>query len=234
VRQAVLDRPQGLRQLLLPRAVGARPWATEAVAIAAAASSGVAAAIHASVIGPHLEESRLFAAAFAVMAVAQGGWMAGILVGPSRRRYLAGAALNGAVALTWLLSRTVGLPVGPHPGVAEPVGAMDAIATLAELLAVLGSLVLASRIKPGGSRLATPAAPSAPIRVGFALLASGFVASVVPAASSGAHGFGSHACCGPGFVGHLIILAGMLTTLAGVLAVAVRGGTRPSRERRTS
>lgn len=204
------------------------------MALAAAASSGVAAAIHAAAIGPHLEESRLFAAAFAVMAIAQGGWMLLILVGQSRRRYLAGAGLNGTIVLIWLLSRTVGLPVGPHPGVAEPMGAMDAIATLAEVLAVLGSLVLASRVEPATSRLPMPAAPSAPMRVGFALLASGFVASLVPDASPGAHGFGSHACCGPGFVGHLVILTGMLTMLAGVLAVAVRGGTRPSRGRRTS
>jgi hypothetical protein len=204
------------------------------VAVAVAASSGVAAAIHASVIGPHLEESWLFGAVFAVMAVAQGAWMLLILVGPSRRRYLAGAGLNGAVVLIWLLSRTVGLPVGTHPWVAEPVGAMDAIATLAELLAVLGSLVLASRMEPDTSRLSGPPVPSTPIRVGFALLVSGFAASVVPDASPGAHGFGSHACCGPGLVGHLIILAGMVAALAGVLAVAIRGETRPSRGRRTS
>jgi hypothetical protein len=194
----------------------------EAVALAAAVSAGVAAAIHASVIGPHLEESRLYGAAFAAMAIAQGGWMVLILVGPSRGRYMAGARLNGAIALIWLLSRTVGLPVGPDPWVAEPVRAMDIIATLAEVLAVLGSLVLAARMKPDTSRLFRPAVPSAPIRVGFAFLVSGFAAGVVPDAT--------HACCGPGFVGHLIVLAGMIATLAGVLAVAVRGGIRPSRE----
>jgi hypothetical protein len=233
VRQAVLDRAVRLRQPLLPGAAGARPRAAEVVALGAAVASGVAAAIHAAAIGPHLEESRLFAAAFAGMAVGQGGWMVLIIVGPSRRRYLAGAGLNGAIALTWLLSRTVGLPVGPEPWVAEPVGPMDAVATLAGLLAVLGSLVLALKMKPGGTQLPTRIAASVAIRVGFGLLASGFVASVVPP-SPGAHGFGSHACCGPAFVGHLIILAGMLATLAGVFAVAVRGGTRPSTGRRTS
>jgi hypothetical protein len=204
------------------------------VALAAAAASGVAAAIHAAAIGPHLEESRLFAMAFAAMAITQGGWMAGILVAPSPRRYLAGAALNGAVALIWFLSRTVGLPVGPNAGVAEPVGAMDVVATLAELMAVLGSLILASRMDTGSSRALMPTAPSVLIRVGFALLVSGFVASVIPDASPLAHGVGSHVCCGPPLVGHLVILVGMLSTLAGVFAVAVRGGTRPSRGRRTS
>jgi hypothetical protein len=226
VRQAVLDRAVRTRQPLLPRAAGARPRAAEAVALAAAVSSGVAATIHAAATVTHLGESRLFAAAFAAMAIAQGGWMVLIIVGPSRRRYLAGAELNGAVVLIWLLSRTVGLPVGPHPWLAEPIGATDAIATLAELLAVLGSLVLVARMEPNTSRLSGPAVPAALISVGFALLVSGFAASVVPDAT--------HACCGPGFVGHLIILAGMLAALAGVLAVAVRHGRRPSSGRRTS
>jgi hypothetical protein len=234
VRQAVLDPALRLRQPLLPGAAGARPQPLGAVALATAVASGVAAAIHAGAIGPHLEESRLFAGAFAAMAVGQGGWMVLVLVAPSRRRYLTGAGLNGTVILTWLLSRTVGLPLGPQPGLAEPVGAMDVAATLAELLAVLGSLVLASRMDPGASRLSGPAVPSALIRVGFGLLVSGLVASVVSPASPSAHAFGSQACCEPGAVGHLIILTGMLATLAGVLTVAVRGGTRPHRRRRTS
>jgi hypothetical protein len=234
VRQAVLDGALRLRQSPLPGTVGAHPWAIEAVALTAAIASGVAAAIHTGTIGPHLEESRLFAAAFAAMAVAQGGWMVLVLVVPSRRGYLAGAGLNGGIILLWLLSRTVGLPVGPHPGVAEPIGAMDATASLAELVAVLGSLVLASRMNPDSSRLSGLALPSALIRVGFGLLVSGFAAGVVADASTGAHDFGSQACCEPGVVGHLIILAGMLAMLAGVLAVAVRGETRPQRRRRTS
>jgi hypothetical protein len=234
VRLAFLDRAVRLRQPPLTGAAGASPRAMEAVALAAAVASGVAGAIHAGAIGPHLGESRLFAAAFAAMAVAQGGWMVLVLVEPSRRRYLAGGGLNGVVVLIWLLSRTVGLPVGPDPGVAEPVGALDAIATLAELLAVLGSLVLVASMEPDASRLSGPAAPSALIRVGFGLLVSGFAATLVSDASPGAHDFGSQACCEPGVVGHLIILAGMLATLAGVLTVAVRGGTRPQIRRRTS
>lgn len=233
VRQPVLDGALRLRQSPLRGAAGDRPRASEAVALATAVGSGVAAAIHTGAIGSHLEESRLFAAAFAAMAVAQGGWMALVLVKPSRRGYLVGGGLNGGVILIWLLSRTVGLPVGPHPGVAEPVGAMDATATLAELVAVLGSLVLASRMNPDSSRL-VGAPPSALLRVGCGLLASGFAASVVGHASPGVHGVRSQVCCEPGVVGHFIILAGMLATLAGVLTVAIRGGMPPQKRRRTS
>jgi hypothetical protein len=233
VRQAILDRAVRLRQPLLRGAAGTHLRPSGALALVAGAFSGVAAAIHAAAIGPHLEESRLFGAAFAGMAVAQAGWMLMVFVGQSRRRYLAGAALNGAVVLTWLLSRTVGLPLGPHPGVAEPIGPMDAVATLAEVLAVLGSLALARRMRGASSR-AVPPGTSAPLRVGFALLAAGFVATVIPESSPAAHGAGSHPWWGTGLVGHLVILTGMLTALAGVLVVAVRGGTRPSRGRRTS
>jgi hypothetical protein len=233
VRSAVLDRAARLRQPPFPGAAGARPRITEAVALAAAVASGVAAAIHATAIGPHLEESQVFAAAFAAMAVAQGAWMGLILVRPSRRRYLAGAGLNGAVVLIWLVSRTVGLPFGPHPGVAEPVGAMDATATLAELLVVVGSLVLVSRIDPDSPRLTRRPVPSALIRIGFGLLISGFAASLISAASPGAHHPGAHACCEPGAVSYLIILAGMLATLAGFLTVGVLG-RRSLRRRRTS
>jgi hypothetical protein len=234
VKSAVLDRAARLRQPPFPGAAGARPWVTEAVALAAAVASGVAAAIHAAAIGPHLEESGVFAAAFAAMAIAQGGWMGVVLVRPSRRRYQAGGALNGAVVIVWLLSRTAGLPFGPHPGVAEPAGVMDATATVAELLAVLGSLVLVSRIDTDSARLSGPALPSALIRIGFGLLVSGFAASLVSAAPPGGQHLGSHACCEPGAIGHLVILSGMLATLAGVLTVAVRGGSRSQRIRRTS
>lgn len=233
MRPVVLGRAPRLRQPPFPGAAGARPGVTEAVALAAAFASGVAAAIHAAAIGPHLEESRMFAAAFAAMAFAQGGWMGLVLVRPSHRGYQAGAGLNGAVVFIWLLSRTVGLPFGPHPGVAEPVGAMDATATLAELLVVVGALVLVSRVDPYSSRLPGPAVPSALVRIGFGLLVSGFAASVVSTVSPGVHHFGSHACCEPGAVGRVILLAGVLASLAGLLAAAVRG-KRPRRRMRTS
>jgi hypothetical protein len=54
--------------------------------------------------------------------------------------------VNGVVVAAWIASRTIGLPFGPHAWVAEPVGALDATATLLELLIVIGStLVRVSR-----------------------------------------------------------------------------------------
>jgi len=48
-----------------------------------------------------------------------------------RELLLTGAGVNGAVALLWLVSRTVGLPFGPEAGT-QGVGASDTIASLQE------------------------------------------------------------------------------------------------------
>jgi hypothetical protein len=83
-----------------------------------------------------------FAAFFAVLAVAQLTWGALVYRGASRRVLVAGAWGNAAVALLWLLTRTVGLPIGPHAGGPEPAGALDVLATLDEQAIVALLLVL--------------------------------------------------------------------------------------------
>ena len=196
------------------------------MAAAVSIAAGTAAAIHVAAIGPHLEESRLFAFAFVAMALSQGGWMVLVTVAPSPDRYTGGAVLNGGIALLWLLSRTWGVPVGPHPFAPEPVGTMDALATMAEVVAASGSLALARGWRRSGRRGVRSDVPRGLVELGVVTLASGFVASL--AATTGPHGVGSHTCCGSGSAGHVIILAGMLTVLAGVLTLAVRGGGRPA------
>jgi hypothetical protein len=71
----------------------------------------------------------------------------------ARPLLLAGAVGNGAIALTWLVTRTVGLPFGPERLDAEPIGIKDVMATADELLIVVlvVALLLAER------RVARPA-----------------------------------------------------------------------------
>ena len=65
---------------------------------------------------------------------------------PDHRRLLvAGAAGNSALAIVWVLSRTTGLPIGPHPGEPEPVGIKDMLATYDELLLAIVVAVLLTR-----------------------------------------------------------------------------------------
>jgi hypothetical protein len=122
-----------------------------------------AAMIHLAVVGPHLQESVLYAAFFITAAIAQ--LVAAMTVTLSRpRRWLlltiaAGSALMVAV---WALSRTVGLPIGPTPGVAESVSLPDVIASVAEVVVVVLSVALAlirrpliaNRVIVGGAAIA--------------------------------------------------------------------------------
>lgn len=127
-----------------PHAVG--PGTATNMLLALALASAGAGFIHAAVIPEHLRESGLFGAFFAVSALFQALWAAAIYRRPSRGLLWAGIAGNAAIAALWLLSRTVGIPVGPAPWVAEPVSPPDALATLYEVgIAILGTVLLRAR-----------------------------------------------------------------------------------------
>jgi len=104
-----------------------------------ATASIAAGLIHASVVPHHLEESVILGVAFVATAIFQIAWAAPVSARLGRTVLDVGAVVNGAVVAGWIVSRTVGLPFGPHAWVAEPVGAVDVTATLLELLIVLGS-----------------------------------------------------------------------------------------------
>src|SRR6516165_8409765 len=75
-----------------------------------AASSVASAAIHFSVIGEHFQEVWYFGVFFMVVAWAQLAWGVAIILRPSRRLFLAGAALQSALVVIYVWSRTTGLP----------------------------------------------------------------------------------------------------------------------------
>jgi hypothetical protein len=60
----------------------------------------------------------------------------------------AGAAANGGLIAIWVASRTIGLPIGPHVWMPEPLMAPDVTATVLELLLVAGALLLTWRRAP--------------------------------------------------------------------------------------
>lgn len=125
---------------------------------AAAALSGVAAAIHATVMNGHFEQWWGYGAFFLVASMAQGVYAFAIVFPPilhgepltklwprrNLRLFLAvGMAGNLAIILLWAITRTVGIPyLGPLAGTVEPVGVVDGVskaveATLVGILAVL-------------------------------------------------------------------------------------------------
>jgi hypothetical protein len=147
---------------------------SERLALAAAALSLGAAIIHLSVIPSHVEEYWLFGVLFGVAAALQLAWAEGVRRHPEHRRLLlAGAALNAVLVVVWIASRTTGLPLGEHPGVPEPVGRRDLLATVDELF-----LVVAAGL--ASARMSSP--PLIPIA--WALWLASVVVAVVPGGHS--------------------------------------------------
>jgi len=62
--------------------------------------------------------------------------------------YACGALGNLSLVVLYVLTRTVGIPLGPGAGTVETVGALDVIAKGSELLAVLGLTVLWVKTRP--------------------------------------------------------------------------------------
>jgi hypothetical protein len=122
----------------------ARPGPLRAVLYPAAAMSLFAALVHLAVTPEHLSEWWGYGAFFLAAALAQGAYAAALLLRPSRRMLLAGILGNSSIVLLYLATRTLGVPaVGPHAGEVEAIGALDACATVSEvvLVGVLGVLL---------------------------------------------------------------------------------------------
>lgn len=133
-----------------------------------------AAVIHFVVIPGHWEEYWGQGLFFIVAAIAQLLWAVWVLVAPSRLIYLAGAAGNAAIVALWIVTRTAGVPAGPGAGEREAVEFADTLATVFEVLLVVGALVLARTV------------PARPIRWPAGALSASVVLALVVAALTAA------------------------------------------------
>jgi hypothetical protein len=89
--------------------------------------------LHAVAALGHIHGYVPFTVAFALVAAAQFAWGVALYRRPGRGLLLAGAGLSLAAAGLWIASRTSGLPIGPAPWVAKPVGAVESVATAEEI-----------------------------------------------------------------------------------------------------
>ncbi len=107
--------------------------------------SAGAAVVHFAVAPDHFRQGLRFGAFFVVVATLQLASGAAIATRPSRTLYASAAIGNALVLAVWAVSRTTGLPIGPDAGIAEPIGAVDGLATLYEVILVAGSLYMLAR-----------------------------------------------------------------------------------------
>jgi hypothetical protein len=137
--------------------VEAEPGVEKFLVMGMALLSTGAAVIHFTVIAQHFDEWWLSGAFFVGVALFQLAWAVAVVLRPSGRLYLAGAVVNALVVLTWIVSRTTGVPVGPEAGEPEAVGLPDVLATAYEVLLVVAALALLAR----ASALRRPLRPRA-------------------------------------------------------------------------
>lgn len=108
-----------------------------------------AGVIHAFAMIDHFSHYWLYGVFFLVLTYGQVLWGLALLRRPvSDRGLAAGALANLAIVAVWVISRTIGVPLGPDDGRPEAVGSMDVAATLDQLaLAAYVAAVLRPRLR---------------------------------------------------------------------------------------
>jgi hypothetical protein len=124
---------------LVPLALALSQRRATLVAVILALVSAGAGAIHFAVIRGHFDEYWLYGLFFIVTALFQLVWATAVIVRPSNVLLVVGILVNAAIVGSWILTRTVGLLVGPSADEVEPVGLADALATAFEVVVVCGA-----------------------------------------------------------------------------------------------
>ncbi|HVA08424.1 MAG TPA: hypothetical protein VNG12_16945 [Acidimicrobiales bacterium] len=100
-----------------------------------------AAIVHFAVTPEHFAQSWLYGAFFLCAASVQVIVAVLLLVRPARQLLTAVAAGSICIVALWVVSRVVGVPVGPDNGATEPFGTLDVLATIAELVTATSCIV---------------------------------------------------------------------------------------------
>ena len=118
-------------------AAGHRPltrWT--AAAMSAALLSIVAGWIHFAYVSSHWRDWWAYGAFFLVTGVFQALLGPAILRWPNMWTALAGIAANLGIVGMYILSRTTGIPMGPHTGVVEKATPIDLSCTALEIVTI--------------------------------------------------------------------------------------------------
>ena len=101
--------------------------------IVAVATLFGAQAIHVRAMSDHARVWPAAAAFFLVVAIAEGACGVWLVLAPGHRAARVAIALSFATMAVWAMSRIVGMPIGPHPWIAEPFAVPDVISTGLEM-----------------------------------------------------------------------------------------------------
>jgi hypothetical protein len=107
--------------------------------------SVAAALIHFAVIEQHFMEYWLYGAFFVAVGLFELAWAALVVAGSNRLLYWAGVLVNALNVAAYVITRTVGLLVGPSAAETERLGFGDLMSTVFEALLVVGSALLLAR-----------------------------------------------------------------------------------------
>ena len=113
--------------------------------LALAALCAAAGAVHLAMVPGHSQESTLDGILFLVGGWAQVALAVALLAWPRRAVLQATVVVNLAAAVTWVVSRTAGLPFGADPGEKEPAATLDQMTTAFEVAAVVLAAVVLLR-----------------------------------------------------------------------------------------
>jgi hypothetical protein len=133
----------------------------EILRVGLALLSLAAALVHFAVIEQHFTEYWLYGAFFVAVGIFELIWALVVMSAPSRLLYWASIVVNTLTVAAYVVTRTVGLLVGPAANETEKIGFGDLTATGFEALLVIGSLLLLFR--SWGQRPVRPAAAEASI-----------------------------------------------------------------------
>ncbi len=185
-----------------PRVVhGADPDTNPARVLSAIALASIAAgSINLAAAATVGRDSAQNLAFFVVVGAAELVWGAVALARAPRWWLAMGAVGNLVVAATWVVSRTVGLPVGEYAGIRLLVGFADGLATALEAVVVVGAAALLVRGRsPARSPARSPGVAVAAAVVVGALALVGVLsqAGAIGSSPGGSDGNGGGGVNGP-------------------------------------
>ena len=157
-----------------------------AIALASIAAGAINLAAAATVGRDSSTQTLAF---FVVVAAAQLVWGAVALARAPRWWLALGAVGNLVVVATWVVSRTVGLPVGEFAGTTLPVGFSDGLATALEAVTVIGAVALLGRGRDPARLVAR--SPGATVAAAVLVGALGLVGVLAQAGAIGSSPGGS-------------------------------------------